>query len=332
MTQWQPCPGPGDAEGLYAVLDIATDAPVGEIRRAHRREVTTWHPDRCVDPVAEARIRHINRARDVLADPDSRETYDRSSADWFDVEPGLTIVDFSSVKLGQRKVLRIPVRVTGDHPRVHEIDIPRISGAWWNLDVLPSRETPGSALLFELEITVVALQAGDHDDQLIFFVAGRPILIPMRCTVERPTVATRVSNRVKHWTSSSITRWKAAPVRVWSSNTHRWLSIGFVGLLPALWYANNRINNSFATGAIDENRLQIGQISIFVVLAIALVAAVATKWLRVGSWKSGIVAGTLAVPGLIAAAWVALLVIALALALAVAFLILALIGMILGGD
>jgi curved DNA-binding protein CbpA len=61
MSAWTPTPGPGDAEGLYAVLGLSPHSTVTEVRQAHRREAAVWHPDRCTDPSAEARIRWINK-------------------------------------------------------------------------------------------------------------------------------------------------------------------------------------------------------------------------------------------------------------------------------
>ena len=62
----------------YAVLGVASDAPVEEIRRAYVALARRTHPDvRGDDPEAAEQMRHINLAWEMLSDADSRATIDR---------------------------------------------------------------------------------------------------------------------------------------------------------------------------------------------------------------------------------------------------------------
>ncbi len=62
----------------YAVLGVARDAPIGNIRRAYvalaRRTHPDMHPD---DPAAAERMRRINEAWETLSDTESRAACDR---------------------------------------------------------------------------------------------------------------------------------------------------------------------------------------------------------------------------------------------------------------
>ena len=74
----------GAVEGLdpYAVLGVARDAPLPEIRRAFRRLAMRWHPDRCarlpeVERLqAELIFKQVNLAHEVLTDEAKRRQYD----------------------------------------------------------------------------------------------------------------------------------------------------------------------------------------------------------------------------------------------------------------
>lgn len=70
---------------LYATLEVNEDASSDTVKRAYRQLVLKWHPDKHPGnhPKAEAMIRTINAAYEVLGNPTKRETYDlqRSAAD-----------------------------------------------------------------------------------------------------------------------------------------------------------------------------------------------------------------------------------------------------------
>lgn len=62
----------------YQVLGIAPTAPDEIIKKAYRRLVLQFHPDRHQGkPEFQGKIRQINIAYGVLGNPDSRQSYDR---------------------------------------------------------------------------------------------------------------------------------------------------------------------------------------------------------------------------------------------------------------
>jgi len=71
-----------DGETYYEVLGVPRDADRAGIEDAYRERVKETHPDVSDDPDAEA-FRRVTRARDVLADPDERERYDRLGHDQY---------------------------------------------------------------------------------------------------------------------------------------------------------------------------------------------------------------------------------------------------------
>jgi molecular chaperone DnaJ len=62
----------------YAILGVPLQAPQEEIKKAYRKLVLQFHPDRNRgDRQAEDKIREINAAYEILGDPEARKTYDR---------------------------------------------------------------------------------------------------------------------------------------------------------------------------------------------------------------------------------------------------------------
>lgn len=65
---------------FYEVLGLRRGASVSEVKDAYRKMARTWHPDRYSDPVkkkeAERKMKNINRAYDVLTDPEKKQLYD----------------------------------------------------------------------------------------------------------------------------------------------------------------------------------------------------------------------------------------------------------------
>ena|SRR5579884_1329095 len=62
----------------YAILGVTRDASDEDIRKAYRKLVFQYHPDRNPGSTeAEAKIREINAAYEVIGDPDARRTYER---------------------------------------------------------------------------------------------------------------------------------------------------------------------------------------------------------------------------------------------------------------
>ncbi len=65
---------PGD---YYETLGVARDANKEDIKRAYRRLARKYHPDVNKEPGAEEKFKEINRAYEVLSEPEIRERYDR---------------------------------------------------------------------------------------------------------------------------------------------------------------------------------------------------------------------------------------------------------------
>jgi molecular chaperone DnaJ len=65
------------ARDYYETLGIARDADQEEIKRAYRRLARKYHPDVNKEPGAEEMFKEINRANEVLSEPEMRSRYDR---------------------------------------------------------------------------------------------------------------------------------------------------------------------------------------------------------------------------------------------------------------
>ena len=63
---------------FYRVLGVSRDASDDAIKKAYRKLVFQHHPDRNPDSAqAEAKIRELNAAYEVVGDPEKRRSYDR---------------------------------------------------------------------------------------------------------------------------------------------------------------------------------------------------------------------------------------------------------------
>ncbi|HSR98608.1 MAG TPA: J domain-containing protein, partial [Kofleriaceae bacterium] len=69
-------PADREPDELYAILGLAPDADVEDIRRAYHQLATRWHPDRA-GPDATFIFQRLSAAYQVLVDPLSRAAYDR---------------------------------------------------------------------------------------------------------------------------------------------------------------------------------------------------------------------------------------------------------------
>jgi molecular chaperone DnaJ len=65
------------ARDYYEVLGVARNADQDELKRAYRRLARKYHPDVNKDPGAEETFKEINRAYEVLSEPEIRARYDR---------------------------------------------------------------------------------------------------------------------------------------------------------------------------------------------------------------------------------------------------------------
>ena len=60
----------------YAVLGVAPTASAEAIKTAYRRLAAQYHPDKNPSPDAADRFRLIQKAYEVLSDPERRKSYD----------------------------------------------------------------------------------------------------------------------------------------------------------------------------------------------------------------------------------------------------------------
>lgn len=60
----------------YAILGVPRHASEADIKRAYRKLVVLYHPDKNRDPMADDKIKAINEAYDVLSDREKRRAYD----------------------------------------------------------------------------------------------------------------------------------------------------------------------------------------------------------------------------------------------------------------
>ncbi|MEM2126445.1 MAG: molecular chaperone DnaJ [Candidatus Methanosuratincola sp.] len=93
----------------YQVLGVPRGASSEAIKRAYRRLVLKYHPDRNPDPQATERMKEINEAFAVLSDPVKRQKYDRyghKGLEGYTVEDIFGGIDFDSIfaELGLRNI------------------------------------------------------------------------------------------------------------------------------------------------------------------------------------------------------------------------------------
>ncbi|RDJ31265.1 MAG: hypothetical protein DWQ18_03865 [Crenarchaeota archaeon] len=62
---------------FYEVLGVPKTATQNEIKTKFRQLAKELHPDRTKDKSSEDKMSEINRAYEVLSDPDKKEQYDK---------------------------------------------------------------------------------------------------------------------------------------------------------------------------------------------------------------------------------------------------------------
>lgn len=80
---------------FYEVLGVTRGASDEEVKKAYRKLVFEYHPDRNPDKKeAEAKIRELNAAYEILGDPEKRGTYERLRWGWEpkDAPPDPTVI------------------------------------------------------------------------------------------------------------------------------------------------------------------------------------------------------------------------------------------------
>jgi molecular chaperone DnaJ len=65
------------ARDYYEILGVSRDTGKEEMKSAYRRLARKYHPDVNKEPGAEERFKEINRAYEVLSEPETRARYDR---------------------------------------------------------------------------------------------------------------------------------------------------------------------------------------------------------------------------------------------------------------
>jgi molecular chaperone DnaJ len=81
----------------YEILGVSRDADKEEIKRAYRRLARKYHPDVNKEEGAEERFKEINRAYEILSEPETRSRYDRFGEAGVGSAAGAGFQDFSDI-------------------------------------------------------------------------------------------------------------------------------------------------------------------------------------------------------------------------------------------
>jgi molecular chaperone DnaJ len=85
------------ARDYYEILGVSRNADKEDIKRAYRRLARKYHPDVNKEDGAEERFKEINRAYEVLSEPETRARYDRFGEAGVSSSAGSGFQDFSDL-------------------------------------------------------------------------------------------------------------------------------------------------------------------------------------------------------------------------------------------
>lgn len=103
-------------ETFYDALGVDEDATTAEIESAYRAKVKETHPDVSDAPDAQERFKHVKRAKEVLADAQKRERYDRMGHEQY-VNVGDGVGDGSQYSPSETETADEPQDASTDHRR-----------------------------------------------------------------------------------------------------------------------------------------------------------------------------------------------------------------------
>jgi len=75
-------------QDYYSILGVDKSVSADELKRAYRKLALQYHPDRNKTKEAEEKFKEINKAYEVLGDPQKRQTYDQFGAAAFEQGAG----------------------------------------------------------------------------------------------------------------------------------------------------------------------------------------------------------------------------------------------------
>jgi DnaJ-class molecular chaperone len=82
---------------LYDILGVQPNATTDEIKKAYKKAALKSHPDKCPDQSAPEQFQKINRAHEILSNPEKREIYDRYGLGALDEQQGPSFDPFGGM-------------------------------------------------------------------------------------------------------------------------------------------------------------------------------------------------------------------------------------------